>query len=299
MKTLFALIKRNNKIFFKDKAMFITSLITPLILLVLYVSFLANVYKDSFISAMPAELVGDGSLVNGLVAGQLVASLLAVSSVTVAFCSNLLMVQDKVSGARRDLLVAPIKSTTLSLAYFLSSASVTLIVSLVALFAGLVYMAFVGWYLSFLDVLLLIGDVVFLVLFGTALSSVINSRLKTNGQASAVGTIVSSGYGFLCGAYMPISNFPAALRGVISFLPGTYGTSLLRTHAQQGVYSAMKKAGFSPELIEEIKDSTDVNLCFFDTSVTTLVKYLILIGSAVIITLLYVLLCKYERKKKR
>jgi multidrug/hemolysin transport system permease protein len=147
--------------------------------------------------------------------------------------------------------------------------------------------------------LLLIVDVIFLVLFGTALSSVINSRLSTNGQASAVGTIVSSGYGFLCGAYMPISNFPAALRGVISFLPGTYGTSLLRTHVQSGVYSAMEKEGFSPEVIAQIKDSTDVNLYFFDAPVSMFVKYLILIGSAVIITLLCVLLCKYERKKKR
>jgi multidrug/hemolysin transport system permease protein len=52
------------------------------------------------------------------------------------------MVQDKVSGARRDLAIAPVKSTTLSLAYFLSSASVTLIVAFAALFAGLVYIAF-------------------------------------------------------------------------------------------------------------------------------------------------------------
>ena len=30
--------------------------------------------------------------------------------------------------------------------------------------------------------------------------------LTTQGQLSAVGTIVSAGYGFICGAYMPISN---------------------------------------------------------------------------------------------
>ena len=34
-----ALIKRNVKLFFKDKGMFLTSLITPAILLVLYVIF--------------------------------------------------------------------------------------------------------------------------------------------------------------------------------------------------------------------------------------------------------------------
>ena len=44
---------RNCKLFFKDKGMFFASLITPVILLVLYAAFLANVYRDSFISALP------------------------------------------------------------------------------------------------------------------------------------------------------------------------------------------------------------------------------------------------------
>lgn len=42
------LIRRNSKLFFKDKAMFFTSLITPIILLILYTTFLGNVYKQSF-----------------------------------------------------------------------------------------------------------------------------------------------------------------------------------------------------------------------------------------------------------
>lgn len=41
MKTFLALTKRNVKMFFKDKGMFISSLITPIILLVLYSTFLA------------------------------------------------------------------------------------------------------------------------------------------------------------------------------------------------------------------------------------------------------------------
>ena len=56
MGTLNALVKRNIKLFFKDKGMFFTSLVTPAILLVLYVTFLGNVYRDSFLSAFPAGL---------------------------------------------------------------------------------------------------------------------------------------------------------------------------------------------------------------------------------------------------
>ena len=47
MSMAFILIKRNIRLFFKDKGMFFTSLITPAILLILYVTFLGNVYRDS------------------------------------------------------------------------------------------------------------------------------------------------------------------------------------------------------------------------------------------------------------
>ena len=53
MRDLCALIRRNTKLFFKDKGMFFTSLITPLILLVLYATFLAKVYKDSLAMLIP------------------------------------------------------------------------------------------------------------------------------------------------------------------------------------------------------------------------------------------------------
>ena len=82
------LIKRNIKLFFKDKGMFFTSLITPAILLVLYATFLGKVYRDSFTSSLPEMFTLPEKIINGLVGSQLMSSILAVSCVTVAFCSN-------------------------------------------------------------------------------------------------------------------------------------------------------------------------------------------------------------------
>ena len=138
MTGLGALIRRNCKLFFKDKGMFFTSLITPVILLVLYATFLAKVYRDSFAAAMPAGFAVDAALIDGTVGGQLVSSLLAVCCVTVAFCSNLQMVQDKISGARRDLTMSPLKRSTLALSYFASSALSTVLICFVALGACLI-----------------------------------------------------------------------------------------------------------------------------------------------------------------
>ena len=147
-----------------------------------------------------------------------------------------------------------------------------------------------GWYLSAADVLLLGLDVLLLSLFGTALSSIVNCNLTTNGQASAVGTIVSAGYGFLCGAYMPISNFGEGLQRVLSFLPGTYGTALFRNHALRGVYAEMTRTGFPVEVVEHIKDSIDCNLYFFGSKVSIGAMTGVMAGSVAVLIGIYILM---------
>ena len=296
MKGEWVLIKRNVRMFFKDPGMLFTSMITPLILLVLYATFLANVYRDAFVSSF-AGFTFEESLVNGLVGGQLFSSLLAVSCVTVAFCSNLLMVQDRVSGARADLLMTPVKRSSLAVAYFAATFLVTLMIALVATAASLIYVGCIGFYLSFWDVLLILVDVLLLVTFGTAFSSIVNYFLTTQGQMSAVGTIVSSCYGFICGAYMPISSFSEGLRNVLVFLPGTYGTSLLRNHALAGVFREMESLSVPSAVIESVRDSVDCNIYFFETQVPGYVMYLMLGGFSLLLFGVFVLINKLDKRK--
>ena len=296
MKTANALIRRNVKLFFKDKGMFFTSLATPLILLVLYGTFLKNVYRDSFLSMIPDMCLPTPKLIDALVGSQLMSSLLAVSCVTVAFCSNFLMVQDKANGTIKDLRISPVKPRVLSLSYYISTLLCTLLVCVVALAACLVYVATVGWYLTVSDVALLLLDVILLVLFGTALSSVINLFLSTQGQISAVGSIISSAYGFICGAYMPISSFSDGLQKVISFLPGTYGTALMRTHAMDTVLNKMQTQGVPAEVIDTLRQTLDCNISLMGSTVSIWGMYLILGGATVALLALYILLHKKNRQ---
>ena len=290
MNTAFTLIKRNSKLFFKDKGMFFTSLITPAILLVLYVTFLGNVYRDSFTSNLPDSFKLSDNIIEGLVAGQLISSLLAVSCVTVAFCSNFLMVQDKANGTIRDLRISPVKPAALSLSYYVAALLSTLIICFSATVICLAYVAIVGWYMSLKDIFFLFLDVLLLVLFGTALSSIINFFLSTQEQISAVGTIISAGYGFICGAYMPISSFGEGLQKIVLFLPGTYGTSLIRNHTMQGALAEMQNQGIPAEVIEKLKDSLDCNLYFFGSQVNIGTMYMILGITILVLVGLYILL---------
>ena len=297
MKELGYLIKRNTKLFFKDKGMFFTSLITPAILLVLYATFLAGIYKDSFISSIPEGITLPEKLIDGCVGGQLFASLLAVSCITVSFCSKFLMVQDKVTGARADLTMAPVKKSTMALSYYISTVLSTLIVCVVAIGACFIYLGIKGWYLSVLDVALILLDVFLLVMFGTALSSIINYFLSSQGQISAVGSIVSAGYGFICGAYMPISQFGEGLQAVLSFLPGTYGTALLKNHALRGVFAEMSDLGVPEAAVQGMKEGIDCSFTCLGAEVTIPMMYAVLIGSVVLLVSVYILINKCIKRK--
>lgn len=299
MKILLNVVRRNLKLFFKDKGMFFSALITPMILLVLYGTFLAKLYRESFASSLPEGFVIADKLLNGTVAGQLVSALLAVSCVTIAFSANLMMIQDKANGTLRDFTVTPVKRSVLGAGYYLASAASTLIITFSALAVCLLYLSSQGWFLSAKDVLLVIADVFLLTMFGTALSSCVNFFLHTNGQATAVGTIISAGYGFICGAYMPIASFGEGLQKVLGFFPGTYGTCLLKNHMLRGTIEEMQRVGFPQEVVEGIKDSIDMNFYFYGKSVPIRVMFLVLIGAILLFTGLFILFHVLSRNAKR
>ena len=256
----------------------------------LYATFLGNVYRDSFTANLPQGITLSDNILDGLVGGQLISSILAVSCVTVAFCANFLMVQDRANGTIKDLRISPVRAATLSLSYYIATLISTLLICFAATAICLGYVAVVGWYMSALDVLCLLLGVFLLVMFGTALSSLIDFFLSTQGQISAVGSIVSAGYGFICGAYMPISSFGEGLQKVVAFLPGTYGTALCRNHALGGVLAQMQEEGVPAEVVSGLKDMLDCHVYFFGEAVSVPMMYLILGGATALLIAAYILL---------
>ena len=283
MSMLTAMVNRNRKLFFRDKGMFFSSMITPVILIVLYVTFLAKVYKDSFTSNLPEMMNISEKLINGTVAAQLSAALLAVTCVTVTFCVNLTMVKDKALGVRKDFDIAPVSKPRIYLSYFLSTVLNSLLINGLALLLCLGYIGMMGWYLTAGDIVLLIVDIFILVLFGAVFSSLVCYPLTTQGQLSAVGTIVSAFYGFVCGAYMPISNFGEGLQKAMSYLPCTYGTSMLKNHMLRGVFESMKAEGIPAEIVTSIGDSLDCNPVFRGSVVSPSAMMVVMVISILVL----------------
>lgn len=125
---------------------------TIIAFILLFNIWIAKVFRDSFIAAMPDMITISDKLINGTVAAQLTASLMAVSCITVTFCVNLTMVQDKANGTRKDFNVAPVGRGKIYLGYFLSTVANSLMVNGLAFVLCLGYLFKMGWYMNAADV---------------------------------------------------------------------------------------------------------------------------------------------------
>lgn len=295
---LLYLIKRNIKMYFKDKATFFVSLITPAILLVLFVTFLRTVYVSSLTSFIPEEVNISPRVIDGFTAGWLVSSILATSCITIAFCSNTIIIADKANGIVDDILVTPVKKTILSLSYLISNFITTLIVCFACLALGFGYIAIVGWYLSLTDVLMIIANTFLLTLLGSLLATIIESFIKSMGAGTALSTLMSSMYGFLCGAYMPISQFTDSIQTFIKFLPGTYGTVLFRHYFVRGATEKLAEQ-LPSEAIDGLRVGFDTKISFFGNEVSNGTSFLVVGVTALVLLMTFIVIVVVQNRAKK
>ncbi len=284
---------RNIKLYFKDKMTFLVSLITPLILLVLFIAFLKSTYEDSILSIIQGFDL-DQSLIDALTGGWLFSSVLATSCITVAFCSGM-MVIDKINRANIDFMVSPVKKSTLQLSYVLANLFSTFIITFVLLIVGLIYLACVGFYITFVDILLIVFGIVITSLFGTILANIIWTFTHSQGVVSGVCTLVSALYGFICGAYMPINTMGQGMQYFVSLLPGTYATVLFRQGFLNSVLNRMRET-LPQGMINGIASGFDVKMSFFGHDVSTLALILVISISTIVLLGVFLFINKFKKK---
>lgn len=284
---------RNIKLYFKDKMTFFVSLITPLILLVLFIAFLKSTYEDSILSIIQGFDL-DQSLIDAFTGGWLFSSVLATSCITVAFCSGM-MVIDKINRANIDFMVSPVKKSTLQLSYVLANLFSTFIITFVLLIVGLIYLACVGFYITFVDILLIVFVIIITSLFGTILANIIWTFTHSQGVVSGVCTFVSALYGFICGAYMPISTMGQGMQYFVSLLPGTYATVLFRQGFLNSVFNRMRET-LPQGMINGIASGFDVKMSFFGHDVSTLALILVISISTIVLLGVFLFINKFKKK---
>lgn len=298
MKIIVILTWRNIKIYFKDNSLLFSSFISPIILLFLYILFLYRIFHESFDTLIKSNNTLE-PIVDGICSGQVISSLLAVIVITIPFTIANVMVLDKSAGVTKDFFLTPVKKITLALSYFLATYISSLIICLTTMILGLVYIYKMGWYLTSSDILGLTVDTVLLTLLGTTLSVLINSFLSSMQQVSIWGTIIGAGYGFFCGAYMPIHSFPQGVQNITLFNPATYGTSNLRIHAMESAFNKLADKHVPKEAIKEMEEALDMIPNFFGHTFNQTQHYLIVLGGIIILTLAYFFVFSQQNRPQK
>ena len=124
MKSFIGLTKRNMLVYLRDRATVFFSLLSPLIILFLYIMFLKQNYVDSVNSIIVSAGLSDfitNKQVDGFVNSWLISGLLASSCITVPLSSLTLIVTDKEKQRDYDLLASPVKKWKIGLSYLVAS----------------------------------------------------------------------------------------------------------------------------------------------------------------------------------
>jgi len=297
--TLYQLTKREMKLFLKDKASVFFSLLAPMIVLLLYVLFLADVQVMNVKSFIPESIVIDATLIKAYVDSWMVAGVISVACITVSLSANTIMVQDKTRGILNDGLAAPVKKYIIKLSYFVFNFLVTLFITGLVFAVCLIYLFLSGgWSLASMDILILLCVLVLSVLSSTLITVFICNFFKTEAVLGAVSGILSAVLGFLIGAYMPMSIMPKVAQNVSAFIPGSHSAGLFRQYFMRG---PLEKLGenLPSELTEGLAEAFSMEIKFFDSTFQQQEMFLYLAGSIVVFILLNAIIAFTKKKKKK
>ncbi|MDE5655345.1 MAG: ABC transporter permease [Clostridia bacterium] len=283
-----SMLGRNIKVYFKDRMTFVLSLMTPIILVVLFLLFLRGIYEDSLVNAMPEGYELSNKIVNAFTGSWLFSSIMATSCITISFCSNM-RIDDKLKKTLRGFEIAPIGKFDLSLSYTVSNFISTVLICTIVMIISFIYLAIVGWYMTFGDVMLIIVDMLLTSAMGSLIISIVGLFINSQGALGGFCTLVSSMYGFICGAYMPISTMGKGIQNFVGFIPGTYSTVIFRRAYMNGILEEMSKSAPS-QAVDAIRVNFDCEYFFFDHKVATWVHFTVVIVTIAVLLAIYLAL---------
>ncbi|MDD6156604.1 MAG: ABC transporter permease [Lachnospiraceae bacterium] len=230
MRKYIGLAKRNLLIYFKDIQSVIFSMITPIIVLVLYILFLKGTFVDPINTAIEGlEDFVTAENVDMFVNGLLLTGILGSTMITVPYNCLITIVRDREGKIDYDISATPVKRVQIVLAYFTASAISAFLMAAIILSAGLVLMMLQGnLYLGAADVAKLYGITLLGAVSATALFMIVVLFFKTSSATGAFFGILSAAAGFVIGAYIPISQFSEGVQTFCNIFPGSGITILYR-----------------------------------------------------------------------
>lgn len=195
------LVKRNMKIYLRDKGTVFFSLLSMLIVLILMLFFLGDMSVESLtdlLSAIPGRNIGqDADNAVMFVTLWTCAGIVSINAVTVTLAVYSSMIKDRTEGKYSSICTAPVSRITISAAYVTSAWICSCIICVLALALSEIYcIAKGGVYFSFLSHLKLFGMIGVNSFTYAALMYLVAVLVKTQGAWSGIGTFPAAMCGY-------------------------------------------------------------------------------------------------------
>jgi multidrug/hemolysin transport system permease protein len=278
MTTALGLVRRNLRIYYRDRGQVILSLIAPLILLLLYVLFLGNMQIDALAADLPSASDDD---INAFVYTWVFAGMVMITTVTTGLSALNTFVDDRIFGRFKDFRVSPINPIQLVAGYLVASFLIALVMSMVVFVVGLgvvatLYSGFPGWG----AVAASIGYTTLMCLGFSALSSLIVTFVRSSGAFTSLSVIVGTIIGFLACAYIPSGTMSKGVVDVLNSLPFSQSAMLLREPLAGGPLDTLTED--LPGARETIADFFGFELHVGAGEATPAIAVLVLVGLTVV-----------------
>ena len=233
MRGILGFIKRNVLLFFKDWQSILFSLLTSIIVLVLYLLFLKVTFVSAIQSAME-QYPGLASMVPqkdiAMFANLfLLSGILGSAMISVPFSCITVVVKDRANKVDYDILATPMKREQIILAYFISAVLTSILLNSIILAVGLIGIRMQGnMYLNISQVVKAFSVVALGSISASAIFMIVVLFFKTVSACEAFFGILSAASGFVIGAYIPISQFSNEVQTVCNLFPASQITIMLR-----------------------------------------------------------------------
>lgn len=227
MKAVRSLISRNLKLYFRDQTAVFFSLLAVLIVIVLYILFLADIQVKIIQDSAEGMLAEKD--ISYLVNSWILAGLLSITTVTSTLGTYGTMVKDTENRIRMDFASSPLKKWQYPAASLLSAFFIGTTISLLAaLFYALFIVIKTGYCFTIVQMLETILFICLSSLMNAALMGLIVSFLKTSSAFSSVSLVIGTIIGFLTGLYVPLGSLPSSVARLIQGLPFMHIAAIFR-----------------------------------------------------------------------
>jgi len=284
---MIAFMKRNLKLYLRDRSAVMFSLLAVFIVIGLYVLFLGETWTSNMKDIPHAREMMNHWIMAGV---------LSIISVTTTMGMLGTMVKDRAMQTNKDFFVAPVKRSAITGGYMLGALVVGIVMTIFAFILAEIFIVVSGGdLLTPLAMLKILGLIVIISLMNTALVLLIVSLFSSLNAFSTASSIVGTLIGFITGIYLPVGMYPNAVQWVIKLFPVSHGAVLFRKVMMD---ASMEKAfAQAPkDMVLEIKEQLGVVYFFGDRQVDTMESLLFIIGSAVVFWILASIVMKRKTK---